>query len=176
MTWVKDRQLFVRRRDRFGRLGSAELFKMRGVSYSPVASCEDVLDRRELREHLRKSPYREYFRLIQEMNANTVKTYVDFGTDKLAMHILDEAYRQGLWVLITLVPDVAHEQGEASNAEIIAAYKDHPALLGWIIGNEWNLNLFWHYPSIGAAQIDAQATVQLVKSLDGKHPVASSLG
>ncbi len=176
LTWVKDRQLFVRRRDRFGRLARAELFKMRGVSYSPVATCQDVLDRRELREHLRNSPYRDYFRLIQEMNANCIKTYVDLGTDKTATRILDEAYRRGLWVWITLIPDAAHEQGEASNAEIVAAYKDHPALLGWIIGNEWNLNLHWHYASIGAAQIDTQATVQLVKNLDGRHPVASSLG
>jgi hypothetical protein len=176
LSWVQGRQLLVQRRQSDGRLASAEAFKMRGVCYSPVDPGETVLSRADSRQHLRESRYVEDFRLIRGMRANTVKTYVDPGVDGAALQILDEAQRRGLWVLLSLDPDVAHDAGELPNAAIVQALKDHPALLGWIVGNEWNLNLFYHYPSVAAAQLDVELTVQEIQSLDPNHIVASSLG
>ena len=61
-----------------------------------------------------------------------------------ATAILDEAYRHHLMVMVTVVDLTPADVTRIVNAY----YKDHPALLGWIIGNEWNLNLFHRYAGI----------------------------
>lgn len=169
-------QLIVRKRHKQGGLSAPSALKLRGVSYSPVDIGEQVLSSVDARTHLINSLYPTDFPLIKAMNANAIKTYIDMGTGASAQQFLDAAYANGLWVMVTVFPDAAHLSGEPTVTSVINAYKDHPALLGWIIGNEWNLNLFYSYSSSTLAGQDVEAAAQLIKSLDPNHIVASSLG
>ena len=171
---VQGPKLYVARRKPDGTLGPLEPFLIRGVNYSPVDPGQTVDSLAAARAHLRQSSYVGDFALMQELGANAVRTFADVGTDAVALQFLDAAYQRGLFVMVSLI-DLAPAEVSA----VVAAYRRHPALLGWIIGNEWNLNRFFDparfqtLPSVAAAVED---TARLVRSLDPDHPVASSLG
>jgi hypothetical protein len=169
-------QLIVKKRNKFGMLAPAEAFKLRGVAYSPADIGDNLNSVQAARTELLNSLYVTDFPMIRAMNANTIRTFVDMGTGASAKTFLDQAYANNLWVLITLTPDSLHQPGDPSNTSIVTAYRDHPALLGWIIGNEWNLNFFYTPNSIATLIPLVQQTALLVKSLDPNHVVTSSLG
>ncbi|MBZ0165566.1 MAG: hypothetical protein K8I00_02080, partial [Candidatus Omnitrophica bacterium] len=75
--------------------------------------------------------------------------------------------------------------------QTITQFKDHPAILGWIIGNEWNINQgsggaitpFYCYNNIADAIDGVERTLlgvpgwtSGIKELDPDHIVTSSLG
>ena len=163
-------QLLIEKRLGDGTLAAAAPFTLRGVAYSPVDSGDTVMSRAEARQHLRTSRYAEDFALMQLLGANAVKTYVDAGTDATAVAILNEAYARGLMVAVTLDVDAAEIQS------VVNAYKDHPALLCWIIGNEWNLNRLFQQLTLPQATAQVEQAAQLIHALDPNHPVASGLG
>lgn len=173
---IQSKLLVVEKRKKNGTLQPPLSFKMRGISYSPVDVGETVFNFASAREHLLNSKYKSDFPKIYKLNANVVKTYIDLGLGKKAKKFLNTAYKNNLWVLITLVPDSAHAPGEPTNAQLVAEYKNHPALLGWVIGNEWNLNLFYKYGSVAAAVQEVEKTAQDIKFRDANHPVLSSVG
>lgn len=167
---VSGGQLMVEKRKTDGTLAAAAPMKLRGVAYSPVDWGETVNTLADARLHLRESQYAADFALMQQLGANAIKTYADAGTDAAAISLLDEAYARGLMVAVTLDIDSAQVQS------VVAAYKDHPALLCWIIGNEWNLNGFFRNLTLTQATAQVNAIAQQIHTLDPNHPVASSLG
>src|SRR5204862_4328723 len=52
----------------------------------------------------------------------------------------------------------------------------HPAILFWVLGNEWNHNHLYGYPSTAEAAGAINQAAGELKALDSYHPVASSLG
>ncbi len=63
--------------------------------------------------------------------------------------------------------------------KIVTLYKDHPAILMWSLGNEWNLdnnNKYLGYPSAREAAIAVNEAAQSIKQIDSNHPVTSCLG
>nr|WP_320012382.1 glycoside hydrolase family 2 TIM barrel-domain containing protein [uncultured Desulfobulbus sp.] len=118
------------------------------------------------------------------MNANTVYTFLDFGTTAefidTAKAVLDFCYQNGIMVIMTV-----DENGSDNKANIetaVNAFKNHPAVLMWALGNEWNLeredrsNFYAHYTTLSEAASAIQENAQLIKSLDQNHPVVSILG
>lgn len=62
-------------------------------------------------------------------------------------------------------------------AQMVDLYKDHPALLLWMLGNEWNLNLYvGAATSVEDAARRTEEAAALIKRLDPHHPVATSYG
>ena len=61
------------------------------------------------------------------------------------------------------------DQLDAAKAQVLA-YKDHPALLAWMIGNE--LNLFFENPKVFDAIGDIAS---MIDELDPNHPTTTSL-
>ncbi|MBI4341363.1 MAG: Ig-like domain repeat protein, partial [Candidatus Omnitrophica bacterium] len=167
---VSGTQVLVARRQLNGTLSAAQPLKLRGVAYSPVDAGEVVESLQTARQHLRESRYAEDFALMQELGANAVKTYADPGTDGAAIALLDEAYQRGLMVAITLDPAMPQF------TSVVQGLKDHPALLCWILGNEWNLNRLFRGFSLAEAAAAVEAAAQTLHGLDANHPVASSLG
>ncbi len=167
---VSGTRLLLEQRLRNGSLSPARPLKLRGVAYSPVDPGETIDTRAAARQHLRDSRYQEDFELLQQLGANAIKTYADVGTDGTAIAILNEAYERGLMVAVTLDLNAAEVQA------VVGAYKNHPALLCWLIGNEWNLNRFFRPLTIAEATTQVEQTARLIKSLDANHPVASGLG
>lgn len=66
--------------------------------------------------------------------------------------------------------------------QIVQRYQDHPAILMWSLGNEWNFNLFFGYrdpeghPDPDAAIEAVELAAQEIRKRDANHPVTSSLG
>lgn len=171
---VDGTRLLLARRERNGSLSEAAALKLRGVNYSPVDAGETINSLESARHHLRNSRYVEDFEGIQQLGANVIRTYVDFGVDDTATQILNEAYQRHVMVIITLI-----DLTPAEVTNVVTATRNHPALLMWMIGNEWNLNLFYDthkYPTIQAAAAAVEVTAQLIHLLDPYHPVSSSLG
>lgn len=171
---VRGTRLFVSKRRRNGRLAAPRPFTIRGVNYSPVDPGEQVDTLAAARAHLRESRYAEDFALMQELGANTIRTFADAGTDAVATELLNAAYERGLLVMVSLM-DLA----PADITAVVNAYKRHPALLGWIIGNEWNLNRFFdpqRFPTLLDVAAAVEQTARQIRTLDPDHVVASGLG
>lgn len=179
---IQGYRLMLRRRLPDGTLDSARPYTIKGAAWSPssIGTPADVTSRR--REF--GIWYRTDIRLLKEMNANTVYVFLDFGTTpeflETARAILDYCYRNGIMVVMT-----ADEDGTDNTANITAvvnAFKDHPAILMWALGNEWNLwrpdrpRYYAHYETLAEAATAMQANALRVKALDPNHPVASILG
>jgi len=146
---ISGRQIFV----------NGDPFIIKGVGYSPVPIGHDPET---------TPPYGDYFTpeynsiydrdllLLREMGANTIRLW---GWNNIANHLdfLDKAYNNGVNPIYVIVgfwinagldidpdsPDNVREELKADFREMVAAHKNHPAILMWVIGNE--LNAEWMY-------------------------------
>lgn len=116
-----------------------------------------------------------------QYGANAMRTWRTNNGKDSGLTVLNKAQKSGLMVLMGLemVPerngfDYSDSVATAKQFEEIRAqvkqYKTHPALLGWIIGNE--LNLFYKNPDVWDA-VDKIA--QYIHSEDPNHPVTTTL-
>lgn len=115
--------------------------------------------------------------LIQQLNANTVRVFSSVAPDaQTSKQILDAFYEAGIMVIMTVVnssSDITSGQYLTSVQQVM----NHPAILMWELGNEWNLNLYYSsYATAGDAITATQAAALAVKAVDTNHPVSSSLG
>ncbi|MEW6419257.1 MAG: LamG-like jellyroll fold domain-containing protein [Nitrospirota bacterium] len=163
---------------------------IKGVGYSPVPIGDDPET---------TSPYGDYFTsdysniydrdlpLLRQMGANTVRLW---GWNNNANHIdfLDKAYNGGVDPIYVIAgywinggldidpnsPANVREQLKAGFREMVAACKNHPAILMWAIGNE--LNADWMYGN------DLNNLFSLINEMaeeahaeDPNHPVTTPL-
>src|SRR5205823_3222663 len=118
--------------------------------------------------------------LMAAMGVNVVRVYHDFGTGRPAFDILDEFYRQEIQVIMMTDSPRAGRYADTPNiTTVVNAYKNHPAILMWAVGNEWDLNNqatgFYNriFPTLAEAAGFIEQSAQLIKSLDSNHPVAT---
>jgi len=111
---------------------------------------------------------------------NSFRNWRDFDSPD-GLPVLDEALRHGLTVAMCLPigrerhgfdyddPEAVGRQFEFARQEVLR-YKDHPALLLWIIGNEPDL----HYsnPKVFDAINDIS---KMIHEVDGQHPTTTAL-
>ena len=109
--------------------------------------------------------------------ANALRTW----STRDAGRMLDEAQAAGLMVLMGLAvtperhgydyDDARAVRGQLdAMTDAVRSWKDHPALLGWGIGNE--LNLLARNPAIWNAVNDIAA---MIHDVDGNHPATTML-
>lgn len=131
-------------------------FMIKGVGYAPVPICIDPTT---------TPPYGDYFisdyshiygrdlPLLRQMGANTIRLW---GWNNEADHadFLNKAYNNGknpIYVIVTFWMDSGYEISDPdvrntikeNFRNMVAAHKNHPAVLMWAIGNE--LNAPWMY-------------------------------
>ncbi|MGD2086785.1 MAG: Ig-like domain-containing protein [Candidatus Aminicenantes bacterium] len=174
-------RVLIQKRLPNGLLDTIKPYVIKGVAWSPSSLGNNGgIDER-------RSDFQDWFiadiQLIKEMNANTVYTFLDFGTGAQAADILNNLYKNGIMAIVTVDEDGSNNTSKIT--EIVNAYKNHPAILMWAIGNEWNLN-YYHdkfgdhlTPTTAKLQASADATelaAQQIKGLDTKHPIASIHG
>ena len=112
---------------------------------------------------------------------NAVRTWSTRVRAPSGRHVLDEAQHHGITVALCL--DIGRERhgfdyvdSEAVAAQLkrmraeVEKYKDHPALLAWIIGNEPNLH--FENPRVFDAINDISL---MVHEVDGHHPTTTAL-
>lgn len=118
---------------------------------------------------------------IAAHGGNSFRTWRTDNSQRSGLEVLDEAYEHGLMVMMGL--DVARERhGFDYDDEVAVAaqlerfrkevleLKDHPALLGWGIGNE--LNLRYTNPRVWDAVNDI---ARMIKEVDGNHVTTTML-
>ena len=121
-----------------------------------------------------------YLEILKEYGGNTIRTWT---IDKKT---LDEAHELGLKVVAGIwldhlrhnddfdYNDPKYIKKQRNKVEsIVKKYKDHPALLAWGLGNEVEL----HVPDEMLTPIWKELNIlaKMVKSLDGNHPVVTSI-
>jgi hypothetical protein len=83
--------------------------------------------------------------VIKKMNANTIRVFdvVDRSPGLppgtyINTAILDEMYKNGIMVILTAVWD-HNVLNEGYVKNVVRYFRNHPAVLMWSLGNEWNL-------------------------------------
>lgn len=139
-------------------------FFIRGVCWNPVPKGGGNGDR----------DFRGFVEQDGDMMAaagiNAVRTYGTI-TDRT---VLDALYARGIYVLNSI-----YIWGGAPVHEVDARVRsvmDHPAILMWVVGNEWNYNGLYAGLSFEDARARVAEVVARVKSIDTSRPVATVYG
>jgi len=143
---------------------NGEPFHMKGICWNPVAVGGGQAD----------VDYPGYVdmdaKLMQEAGINVVRLYETL-TD---LAVMDTLYAHGI-----MVANVADNWGGASIdniANVINPTKNHPGLLLWELGNEWNYNGFYTGLSLADGFQRVRDFAAKVKELDTNHPVSTVFG
>ena len=108
--------------------------------------------------------------LMKAAHINAVRTYEPL----LDRSVLDQLSEAGIFVLNSVY--VWGGDPASVVTDRVNAVKDHPAILMWVLGNEWNYNgLYVDLPHAEAlARLNDAAA--LVRAADPEHPIASIYG
>ncbi|HPM43717.1 MAG TPA: glycoside hydrolase family 2 TIM barrel-domain containing protein, partial [Candidatus Omnitrophota bacterium] len=119
--------------------------------------------------------YKADLSLMSRMGVNVARVYYDFGTGPEALEILDAFYRMGIKLIMAVDSPRYGVAADMDNVrKVVEAYKNHPAILMWAVGNEWDLNYYYGKFSSGLDAADfTERAAQLIKSIDGNHPVST---
>ena len=102
--------------------------------------------------------------LLVEANVNTVRTYSSM-TDVNELNAFAEA---GIKIIMHL--------NENSYTWYVNQYKDHPAILMWEFGNEFNYHPEWFGGNIDNWYDLLETAAENVKTIDPNHPVSTGNG
>lgn len=179
---VSGHQLLLRKRNPDGTLSPSQPFAMRGVGYSPASRDTNTSPSDPNNANVRRLEFGRWYPYdvprLATMNVNTVRLFIDPGFDATlgpaGIEFLDALHRYGIFAVMT-VDDGVNNLDRVRDA--VTFYRDHPAVLMWSLGSEWNINRYFGVASsvADAAQRTQQAAA-LIKSLDANHPVATSYG
>jgi len=138
---------------------------LKGVNWNPIAVG---------RTHPEDLDYLRYVvqdgDLMREAGINAVRTYECICD----LEVLDALYERGIFVLNTIFANAAEPLSDV--APKVNAVKDHPAVLMWVVGNEWNYNGCYENLTHSECLDYIEKAARIAKSLDSKHPVASIYG
>lgn len=205
LIYIKDSKLFVHTPAQEKRTANIKPFIIKGVTWSPATRAPAYgPDPRNKQKEVqygyffdwpgRNPPghlvlnywlqnefikyYKQDINLMKELGVNTVRIYSSFGDDqKTYTTILDEFYNNQIMVIITVAISKADFESERY-LRTIRYYKDHPSILMWALGNEWNLdyNKYWGYKTVEEAAVATNIAAKKIKKIDKNHPVTSILG
>lgn len=107
-------------------------FFIKGVCYHPVAIGQTKRSFERLSEDLK---------LMNEAGINTIRVYEPIDSEE----VLDQIHQAGISVIISFG---YNQQGRydlrsGSYLEYVTRFKDHPAILFWELGNEYNYHPEW---------------------------------
>jgi hypothetical protein len=175
---LQGRQLIVRKRKPDGTFEPAAAYLMTGVNWSPASRTTNTTPFDPNNANVRRPEFGNWrtidIPLMKAMNVNTVRLYINPSLDNSGIAVLDHLYNNGIMVIMT-VDDAINDRCRAQ--EVINFYKNHPAILMWMLGSEWNINRYFGVASsVQDAAQRTQGLAALIKTLDANHPVATSYG
>ncbi|ANH60765.1 glycoside hydrolase family 2 TIM barrel-domain containing protein [Dokdonia donghaensis] len=157
-----------------------DLAMLEGINYYPQGSPWDTFGAMFSKDTLITD-----FKIVNNLKLNSIRVFVgfeDFGKARVPREklekltsLLDEAQAANLKVVVTLFDfygDYRIQDWTITNAHlysIVTHLKDHPALLGWDIKNEPNLD----FESRGQREVLSwlSQTIDYLKTIDNTHPV-----
>jgi hypothetical protein len=108
--------------------------------------------------------------LMANAGINVVRTYGPI----LDKSVLDKLWSHGIYVLMTVYYGYADTPDTA--VANVCAVKSHPAILGWVVGNEWNYANLNKDISFDQAVNEVKAVVSAIKLNDTTRPVSTIYG
>jgi hypothetical protein len=108
--------------------------------------------------------------LMEQIGINVVRTYEPL-TERA---VLDTLHEHGIRVLNS----VYVYGGDAASVVTarVNAVSDHPAILGWVLGNEWNYNGLYVDLSHADALARLNEAAALIRAADDAHPIITVYG
>ncbi len=142
-----------------------EVYVIKGICYHPVPKGSDERDFGNLTQDLA---------LMKEAGINTIRVYSPI----IDSAVLDEIHAVGLKVIIGFGYD---QEGvfdilSGSFIDYVKKYKDHPAILMWELGNEYNYHPEWFDGDLKNWYLAMNSAANDIKLLDAKHPVTTAHG
>lgn len=118
---------------------------------------------------------------LARLGGNSIRTWSTEEPGRPGRQLLDEAHALGLTVSLCIHLERERDEFDYNDEKAVAAqfararrevlaYKDHPALLTWLIGNEMNFD--YTNPRVFDAVNDI---ARMIHEVDGLHPVTTPL-
>ena len=108
--------------------------------------------------------------LMSEAGINVIRTYSPImDTD-----ILDELLENDIYVLMTVFYGYNDDVDLAVSR--VCTLKDHPAIIGWIVGNEWNYNMLGINITLDEAVSIVAEVTSAIKAVDSSRIVSTVYG
>ncbi len=169
--YVDGYRLMVAKRASDGSFATPTPYEVRGVSWSPTGVGET-----------NTSGYSKLYishggtdvPLITGLHANTVKTYDPFDRSADGTALLDQLYASGVMVIMTVM--ATHDTSQADYTASVNYFKNHPAILAWMVGNEFNYNNLYGAPDLNTAIGIVNTAINAIHAADPDHPVFVSHG
>ena len=140
-------------------------FIIKGICYHPVPKGEETRSFETLEQDLK---------LMKEAGINTIRVYAPIDDRK----VLDAMYAAGM----KLVVGFGYNQNgnydilSGSFTEYIENFKNHPVLLMWELGNEYNYHPEWFEGDIQNWYNAMNSAALKIKEIDKSHPVTTAHG
>lgn len=146
-------------------LVDGEPVHLKGVNWNPVPRGKTHPEGLDYRGNVERDAD-----MMKEAGINAVRTY-ECVCDR---EVLDALWRRNISVLNTVWANAGEPLSEV--ARKVEAVKDHPAILMWVIGNEWNYNGCYKGISHAACLSYIREAAVIAKQHDPQHPVATIYG
>lgn len=141
---------------------NGQTFHIKGVCWGPAPKGSSQAD------------YRRYVdgdsSMMKDAGINVVRTYGPI-TDR---SVLDALWQKGIYIAMNVYAYGGNPVSFATDA--VRAVRDHPAILMWEVGNEWNYNGLYIGMSFNNARSRVRDVVRAIKQHDSSHPVATVYG
>ena len=152
-------QLLVTRRNPDGSTSAPAPFDVRGISWSPAERGAGLPD-----DDAYLAAADKDLPLMRAANINVVKTYLP-----VSRAVLDKLLAEGIVAIVTVLA-----RGNDDFEGAVNRLRGHGALLMWMVGNEWNMNLLYDSCGLDACFTRVNTAAARIKALDPSRPVATS--
>ena len=144
-----------------------EAFYIKGIAYHPVPKGNSGNQRSF--KNIDKD-----LALMREAGINTIRVYKPIDDEG----ILNKINNAGIKIIIGFGfnQDGFYDIKSGSFINYVKKYKDHPAILIWELGNEYNFNPQWFDGDISIWYKYLKNAVDLIHEVDMNHPVSTSHG
>lgn len=140
-------------------------YLIKGICYHPVPKGKEKRSFESLNQDIA---------LMLEAGINTVRVYEPVDDSG----VLDQLHAAGIKLIVGFgynqngVYDIA----TGTVLDYVKKYKDHPAILFWELGNEYNYHPEWFGGNINVWYEALNNTASAIQALDKNHPVATAHG
>ena len=169
--YIDGYRLMVGKRASDGSLATPTPFKVKGVCWSPAGIGESNSNGYS---KLYTSHAAADVPLIAGLHANTVKTYDPFERTAQGTAVLDKLYASGVMVVMQVMASKFTPASDA--AATVSYFKGHPAIIGWLLGNEFNYNNLYGAANLDQAVAQVNSAISAIHAADPDHPVLVSYG
>jgi exo-beta-1,3-glucanase (GH17 family) len=165
---VSGYQLIVQQRNPDGTLAAGVPWDMKGIAWSPFGANEPF----DGSGAIYATHAAQDIPLMKAAHINTVRTYGPFEASGAGLAVLDALHAQNMMVAMTVFAAF----DDAKYVDAVTAFKDHPAVLLWVVGNEWNYNKLYSNHTFDECVQKVNEVAAAIKALDANHPVATVYG